>query len=91
MGHTQNEGDSVHSVIEQLKKRMLRSGPIYAPTQWTPILRLAKKRGKPYDVKEISTSDVMDLKLLSRDMGPNFTINTNDEKVKWNGIKVMHF
>lgn len=91
VGHTQNEGDSMHSVIEQQKKRMLRSGPIYTPTQWTPILRLAKKGGKPYDVKEISTSDVMDLKLLSRDMGPNFTINTNDEKVKWNDIKVMRF
>ena len=43
VGHTQNEGDSMHSVIEQQKKRMLRSGPIYTPTQWTPILHLAKK------------------------------------------------
>ena len=51
----------------------------------------SQKRGNPYGVKEISTSDVMDLKLLSRDVGQNFTINTNDEKVKWNDIKVMRF
>ena len=30
-GHTQNEGDSAHSLIERQVKRILKSGPIYVP------------------------------------------------------------
>lgn len=32
VGHTQNEGDSMHSVIEKAKKRARKSGPIYVPS-----------------------------------------------------------
>ncbi|KAL4104377.1 hypothetical protein QTP88_019678 [Uroleucon formosanum] len=32
-GHTQNEGDTVHSVIEKSMKRSKKSGPIYVPDQ----------------------------------------------------------
>ena len=28
-GHSQNEGDSCHSLIERQVKRLLRNGPIY--------------------------------------------------------------
>lgn len=31
VGHTQNEGDNVHSVIEKQKSRLLRGGSIYSP------------------------------------------------------------
>lgn len=43
-GHTQNEGDNVHSVIERHIKRSLRSGPIYTPDQYFTLIRLAKKK-----------------------------------------------
>jgi len=33
VGHTQNEGDCMHSVIEKQIKKVLRSGPIYIPAQ----------------------------------------------------------
>nr|CAH7753406.1 unnamed protein product [Callosobruchus chinensis] len=36
-GHTQNEGDSVHSVIESQIKRSLKSGPIYVPMQYVAV------------------------------------------------------
>ncbi|KAL4720776.1 hypothetical protein ACJJTC_017583 [Scirpophaga incertulas] len=42
-GHTQNEGDSVHSVIERQIQRSLKSGAIYTPDQYTQIIRSAKK------------------------------------------------
>ncbi|KAF2903338.1 hypothetical protein ILUMI_02846 [Ignelater luminosus] len=69
--HTQNEGHSMHSCIERETNRLLRSGPIYLPCQWIPIIRLAKKNGKPYSVQEPDTSDVYDLKQLSEDLGNN--------------------
>lgn len=42
-GHSQNEGDSVHAVIERNIKRSLKSGPIYVPDQYATLIRTAKK------------------------------------------------
>ena len=90
-GHTQNEGDCMHSCIEREKKRVLKSGPIYIPSQWIPVIRLAKKNGNPYVVQELDTSDVYDFKQLSEDLGNNFRVNLAKEKVLWSKIKVLHF
>lgn len=43
-GHTQNEGDSMHSCIERSKK--VKS--IYVPAQWITLVRCAKVTGEPY-------------------------------------------
>lgn len=90
-GHTQNEGDSMHSCIEREKKRVLKSGPIYVPSQWIPVIRLAKKNGRPYKVIEMDTDDILDFKTLSSDIGSNYSINTEKEKVRWTDIKVLNF
>lgn len=42
-GHTQNEGDGAHSLIEKQVKKALKSGSIYLPHQYIPIIRAAKK------------------------------------------------
>lgn len=42
-GHTQNEGDNAHSLIERSINRALRSGPIYVPEQYGTLIRTAKK------------------------------------------------
>jgi hypothetical protein len=44
-GHTQNEGDNVHSIIEKAVKRHLKGGAIceYVPAQYVSIIRGAKK------------------------------------------------
>lgn len=46
MGHTQNEGDSAHSVIERQVKRALKSGPIFTPTEYVALIKSAKKNWK---------------------------------------------
>lgn len=51
--HTQNEGDNAHSLIEKEIKRNLRSGPIYIPQQYVPLLRGARKTGTPFREKEL--------------------------------------
>ncbi|VEN35333.1 unnamed protein product [Callosobruchus maculatus] len=90
-GHTQNEGDSMHSCIEREKKRVLKSGPIYVPSQWIPVIRLAKKKGNPYIIQEMDTSDIYNLKKLSEDMGKNFNESNQHEKVLWSNIKILNF
>ncbi|KAJ8912160.1 hypothetical protein NQ315_006124 [Exocentrus adspersus] len=88
-GHTQNEGDSMHSCIEKEKKRLLKGGPIFIPAQWVPVIQGAKKKGKPYHVKEMDQSEFFDLQKLSNDIGTNFITDVEKKKVKWTEIKIM--
>lgn len=60
-GHTQNEGDSAHSLIDRETKRMLKSGPIYTIEGFVSIIRSAKKRGDPFNVNELCFEDFLDL------------------------------
>nr|CAH7751113.1 unnamed protein product [Callosobruchus chinensis] len=61
-GHTQNEGDSMHAVIENAKKRQ---SVLYVPEQWITLIRMAKTTGKVYDVTEMSQDDFLDFKSLA--------------------------
>uniref|UniRef100_A0A8D8ZBZ9 DUF7869 domain-containing protein n=1 Tax=Cacopsylla melanoneura TaxID=428564 RepID=A0A8D8ZBZ9_9HEMI len=77
VGHTQNEGDNVHSVIEKQIMRKLNSGPIYCPLQYAAIIRSAKKKGNPYRVTEFCHTDFLDIKDLNSRIGNNFSRTTS--------------
>ncbi|KAF6213738.1 hypothetical protein GE061_011460 [Apolygus lucorum] len=89
----------MHSTIEREKKRVLRMAkgadrqstniPMAVPQHWTPVLRNAKKTGKPFIVNEVATEEVVDLKQLEADMQVNFKINNDKEKVLWTERKVI--
>ncbi|KAJ8926788.1 hypothetical protein NQ314_020812, partial [Rhamnusium bicolor] len=42
-GHTQNEGDAIHSIIERSLKKCKKSGPIYVPSQYVSVIQNEKK------------------------------------------------
>ncbi|CAH2109212.1 unnamed protein product [Euphydryas editha] len=46
-GHSQNEGDNAHSLIEKSIKRAKKSGPIYVPDQYVNLIRDAKTKRQP--------------------------------------------
>ncbi|KAL0840311.1 hypothetical protein ABMA28_015581 [Loxostege sticticalis] len=85
-GHTQNEGDSVHSTIERQIKKRLRSGPIYVPDQYINAIRDAKKKGNKYHVVEMSHSEFYDIKNMQEF---KLTKNTQGETVKMGEIKIL--
>lgn len=89
VGHTENEADSIHSCIEREKQRILKSGPIFIPSEISMLVKTSKKTGEPYNVKEMETSDFYDWKKLSEDIGNNFSLNTDDEKCTWNDVKIV--
>lgn len=89
VGHTQNEGDSAHSVIEKQITKTLKSGPIYIPSQYVTLIQIAKKTGKPFNVEQLSSEDIYDIKDISEHIGYNYTLNTNGEKVYWNNIRIV--
>lgn len=72
-GHTQNEGDCVHSTIEKQVKNSLKFGPIYVPSQYAQLIRMAKKKGKPYNVNELTHLDFSAIKALVDDLKLNFS------------------
>lgn len=88
-GHSQNEGDNVHSVIEKQIKRYLQSGPIYIPEQYKTLIGTAKKTGKPYKVIEMTHNKFYDVKALQESWGTNFNIDEEKNQIKWHDIKVL--
>ena len=82
-GHTQNENDSMHSAIESASRNI----SVYTTPQWATIIQTAR-RNQPYSVKEMSSTDFYDFKLLSENI-KNFEINTENDRLYWNQIKTL--
>lgn len=90
-GHTQNEGDNAHSVIEKAVKRAKKSGPIYVPDQYAQIIRTAKKTGHPYVVEEMDFKDFYELKTLNDEVKLNMAKSVNGDPIKITEIKMIRF
>lgn len=88
-GHTQNEADSVHSLIQRQIQDNLKSGPIYTPDQYVAIIKTAKKSAPPLHVHELTYESFYDIKKLQEEWGYNFSINTSGQNVNWNSIKML--
>lgn len=86
VGHTQNEGDAMHSLIEKQKKRTLRSGPIYIPAQWVTVIKDAKKTGRPFIVNELDYDSFFDLKSLEAKIPINFQYDETRERIFWQDV-----
>ncbi|CAH1972312.1 unnamed protein product [Acanthoscelides obtectus] len=83
-GHTQSEGDCVHSVIE----RAARNIPIYTPDQWYTVVRTAKRKD-PYKVVELAQENIYDLKDLEKKTCINWERDEENERVFLNKIKIV--
>lgn len=90
-GHTQKEGNSVHSVIEKSIKKSKKSGPICVPGQYVHLIRNAKKNGNLYIVKELNFDDFIDLKRLSEELGFNYSKNSDGDQFKVSEVKILRF
>lgn len=86
VGHTQNEGDCAHSLIERGIKRSLRCGPVYVPSQYSAILRTSKKTGKPIKVFELDHESFFDIKDLTEQVATNFNMDESGEKFNFHDI-----
>lgn len=80
-GHTQNEGDSVHALIE----RTAKGKEIYVPDEWYSLVRWAKVNEKPYNVIEVKQDMILDFKKGLA--GKNWTKNFSNQKVSWSKVK----
>ncbi|CAK1601215.1 unnamed protein product [Parnassius mnemosyne] len=90
-GHSQNEGDNVHSLIEKEVKKNKKGGPIYAPYQYVTLIKNARKNGKPFTVKELTYEFFTNLKALQELWGYNFNEDDDKNNVILNDVKVLQF
>uniref|UniRef100_A0A6P7GSR2 Uncharacterized protein LOC114341726 n=1 Tax=Diabrotica virgifera virgifera TaxID=50390 RepID=A0A6P7GSR2_DIAVI len=70
VGHSQSEGNSMHTLIMRRKKNQV----VYVRQQWYTLIRCAKVTGKPYDLKELSQNDILDFKSMLKKM-PNWDLD----------------
>lgn len=80
-GHSQSEGDSMHSVIERAKK----NHTIYTPDQMYGIIENAKVSGSRYVVKQMTQAEIFDFKDLIK--GKNWFSDVNSAKIYWSKVK----
>ena len=72
VGHTQNESDSVHSMIE----KNCKGKQIFTLDQWCEIIETAKETGFKYEVIKVKYDMIFDFKSL----GDNQNWNKNVQK-----------
>jgi hypothetical protein len=61
-GHSQNEGDHVHSVIERSTKAV----DIFEPQQWKFAVKMAKRTEPKYKVVNLTNDRFLNFKQLSK-------------------------
>lgn len=82
-GHTHNEADSVHSLIERTAKNKL----IYVSDEWYTLVRWAKQNRPPYEVIEVDNDFVLNFKAM---LNTKYWLkDTNEEKICWNKIREL--
>lgn len=85
-GHSQNEGDSMHSAIE----RAVRGVDIYIPEDYYAIVRACNGN---YSFKNLTQDTCIDFKAFALDqkLGYNWkNKDNNGEAVRWSKIKQLH-
>ena len=78
-GHTENEGDSMHSTIESAAKNV----NIFSPVQWYTVASTAKKSGEKYKVVEME-GQMKDFRGLS-----DVYLKGSQRNIRWTDIKCL--
>ncbi|KAJ8867221.1 hypothetical protein PR048_031019 [Dryococelus australis] len=80
IGHTQNEGDAMQSLIERKKKQALKSCALFVPSQIATIAQVAKTTGKPYIGEQVDNTAILGWKSF---YSPNYkNMNVSAQKKK---------
>ncbi|MBP1527197.1 MAG: hypothetical protein H9Q66_04675 [Spiroplasma ixodetis] len=82
-GHTQNEGDSIHSAVESASRNI----NIYSPVQWYTLVRTARRKN-PYHVIEMKDQFQDFLQFRNATMN-DLNKHADNTRVKWQKIRVI--
>ena len=83
IGHSFNEGDSMHSAIERASRHI----HVYTPTHWGLVIQSASHKRK-YMVKKMMPKDLLDFKKFSRCL-IHLEKDADKNKISW--LKIRSF
>ena len=86
-GHSYLEADSMHATIEHARIHW----KVYTTREWEFLIRGARKKTHPYEVKVLHHTDFLDIKDLARKIIKNRTKYTDGAVVNWMNIKWLRF
>lgn len=86
-GHTYLEADSMHATIERARKHK----KVYTTREWGLLIEMARKKPKPYVVKVLEYSDILNLNELGKNVMLNRTLDTLGATVNWLKVKWLRF
>ncbi len=85
-GHTQMEVDSMHSAIENTKKRL----DLYTVDAFKVMLQTARQQPRnPYSVSELQFSSFLDFKTLASVHFPPKLVGPDKSAIKWLKLKAL--
>jgi hypothetical protein len=82
-GHTYNEADSVHAMIERCSRRK----EIFDLDEWVTVMISAKEKEPPYKVHKMKRTDFLNLHDLVEK--GNWDKDTDGSKITWNKVKIV--
>lgn len=82
-GHSFMECDSVHSRIEKTRKKLR----LFTPNDYENVMRAARTKPKPYEIKRWHYSDFYTIRKLTREIIVNSKIDSNEQPVNWLKVK----
>ena len=85
-GHTQIEVDSVHSTIEQAKRKV----QIFHPDQWPMVAGVARSK-RPYHVQNLVHDAFYDLKKLCPMMFQNTQRDVAGQRINWTKMRHIRY
>lgn len=84
-GHTYMTVDSCHAVIERAVKKKI----VWAPSEWSTIIRNARTNPFPYYVKEMQYNDFLNFKKIIN--GKAFTKTVDNDTIKISDTRKIMF
>lgn len=90
-GHSQNEGDTIHSNIGKVLKKARRCGAIYVPDQYVSLIQQANKKLAPIHVNELSFENFYDLKTLFDELRVKIEKNEQGDVFKISEVRKLKF
>jgi hypothetical protein len=84
-GHSYMPADSIHATIERFTKKRT----IWAPSQWSEAIEMARVDPFPYAVTEMKNADFQDWSSFEKKL-PRQLLDDDKKKVKWLSVRSLH-
>ena len=85
-GHTYMPADSIHATIE----RFVAKSAVWAPSEWSSLVRFARSNPEPYNVITMSHVMFKDWSNVEQNFIPKQLKDDKQTNIKWQSVRLIH-